>query len=198
VFARKILNFAKTCNYSEVLLMAAEAARVLDFDNDFYFGSAAPAQEVYDAPAAAPEEIPIPRERTIQRQRARAAAAAQSVPGVSLFAVFGAILAATLMVFVVLAQINFNEAASETVRLSNRLRTLTEQQRRLEIAYESVIDIEEVERYAKDVLGMSKPEADQIAIIHSVPSDRAEVIGGSDESTLSGLGKFLSSLLEYF
>jgi hypothetical protein len=102
------------------------------------------------------------------------------------------------MVFVVLAQINYNEAASETVRLNNRLRTLTEQQRRLEIAYESVIDIEEVERYAKDVLGMSKPESDQIAIIHSVPGDRAEVIGGSDESTLSGLGKFLSSLLEYF
>jgi branched-chain amino acid transport system ATP-binding protein len=38
------------------------------------------------------------------------------------------------MVFVVLAQINYNEAASETVRLNNRLRTLTEQQRRLEIA----------------------------------------------------------------
>ena len=178
--------------------MAAEAARVLDFDSDYYFGSAAPAREEYDAPAPQPEEIPISQERTIQRQRARAAAAAQSVPGVSLFAIFGAILTATLMVFVVLAQINYNEAASETVRLNNRLRTLTEQQRRLEIAYESVIDIEEVERYAKDVLGMSKPESDQIAIIHSVPGDRAEVIGGSDESTLNGLGKFLSSLLEYF
>ena len=45
---------------------------------------------------------------------------------------------------------------------------------------------------------MSKPEADQIAIIHSVPNDKAEVISGGDEVTLNGIGKFLSSLLEYF
>lgn len=178
--------------------MAAEAARVLDFDNEYYFGAAAPAREVYDEPEARPVEIPIPQERTLQRQRARAAAQAQSVPGVSLFAIFGAILAATLMVFVVLAQINYNETATETVRLNNQLRTLTEQQRRLEIAYESVINMEEVERYARDVLGMSKPETDQITIIQSAPNDRAEVIGESEDNTLNGLGKFLSSLMEYF
>ena len=178
--------------------MAAEAARVIDFENEYYFGSTAPAREIFDVPETIPAEIPIPKERTIQRQRERAAAAAKSASGVSLFAIFGSILAAALMVFVVLAQINYNEAAAETVKLNNQLRTLTEQQRRLEITYESVIDIEEVERYARDVLGMSRPQADQIAILQSAPKDMAEILGESNESTLNGLGEFLVSLTEYF
>jgi len=178
--------------------MAAEAARVLEYEREYYFGSAAPAREVFDEPVARPVEIPVPGDRTRQRQRARAAAAAQSVPGISLFAVVGSIAAAVLMVFVVLAQISLNEAAAETGKLNTQLQELTEHQRRLEITYESVIDMKEVERYAKDVLGMTIPDAGQIAIIRSVPDDRAEVIGGDDESSLSGLGSFMSSLLEYF
>ena len=178
--------------------MAAEAARVLDFNNDYIFGSAAPAREVYEEPVPEVVDIPIPEERTRQRQKTRAAAAAQSVSGVSLFAIFGSIFAAALMVFVVLAQISFNETAAETVRLNAQLQVLTEQQRKLEIAYESVVDIEEIEKYAKDVLGMSKPEANQIIINHSTPRDSAEVIDEGDKSALNGLGSFLSSLTEYF
>jgi len=178
--------------------MAAEAARVLDFENEYYYGSAAPAREVFDEPAARPVEIPIPRERTLERQRARAAAAAQSVPGISLFAMLGSLFTAALMVFVMLAQISYNEAAAETVRLNTQLVELSEQQRRLEITYESVVDIKEVERYARDVLGMSKPDADQLIIIPRVPDDRAEVIERDDENSLNGLGAFISSLMEYF
>jgi len=178
--------------------MAAEAARVLDFDNEYYYGSAAPAREVIDEPSATPVEIPIPRERTLQRQRERAIAAAKNVPGVSLFAIIGTLIAASLMVFVMLAQINYNEAAAEAVRLNAQLLELSEQQKRLEITYESVIDMKEIERYARDVLGMSKPEADQIAIIHRMPDDMAVVIDESEESSLHGLGEFMSSLMKYF
>jgi len=178
--------------------MAAEAARVLDYDSEFLYGSAAPASEVFGEPEAGPAEMPLPRERTLQRQKARAAAIAQRVPGISLFAVFGSLTAAALMIFIMLAQISYNEVAAETVRLSAQLQELTEQRRRLEIEYENVIDMKEIERYARDVLGMSKPDADQIAVIWSAPADRAEVIGESDESSLDGLGAFFSSLIEYF
>ena len=178
--------------------MAAEAARVLDYYDELYYGSAAPAREVFEEPAERPVEIPLSPERTLQRQKARAAAAAQRTGGISLFAVFGSILAAALMVFVVLAQISYNETAAESVRLNAELQALTEQQRKLEIAYENAFDMKEIERYAKDVLGMSKPEADQIAIIHSVPEDKAEVIGEIETSPLEGFGSFLSTLLGYF
>jgi len=177
--------------------MAAEAARVLDFEDEYFYGSAAPAREVFDDPGEEPAEISIPQERTLQRQKERAAAAAKSVPGVSLFAVLGTLFAAVLTVFVVLAQVSYNEIAADTVRLNKQLQELTEQQRRLEITHESVIDMKEIERYARDVLGMSKPDADQIAIVQRMPVDKAEVVGGSDESALDGIGSFISSLIEY-
>ncbi|MCL2151379.1 MAG: hypothetical protein FWH57_00210 [Oscillospiraceae bacterium] len=178
--------------------MAAEAARALDYRSKYILGSAVPALEYPDTSDDDVVEIPIPRERTIQRQRERAATAAKNVPGISLFAIFGSLFAAVLMVFVVLAQINYNEAAAETVRLNTRLQELTEQQRRLEITYENVIDMKEIEIYAQDVLGMSKPETDQIAIVKSTPIDKVEVIGESNSGFFDGFGPFISSLFEYF
>jgi len=181
-----------------MVTMAAEAARVLDYYDEYYFGSAVPAREIFDEPAAEPVEIPLHQERTLQRQKERAAAAARRLPGISVFAVLGSLTAAVLMVFVMLAQISYNDIAAETVSLKAEIQDLTEQQRRLKITYENVIDMKEIEQYARDVLGMSKPEADQIAIIWRNPDDKAEVISESDENSLDGMGLFISSLMEYF
>ena len=178
--------------------MAAEAARVYEDYHESYFGTAAPVRETYDEPAERPIEIPGSEERLRQRQRARSAATERRSPGVSLLAILGTGFATVLMVFVVLAQISYNEIAGETVRLNAQFRQLTEEQRRLEITFESVINMKEVERYARDVLGMSRPESDQIAVVQSNPADRAEIIDASEESVLRGFGSFISSLMEYF
>jgi len=175
----------------------AEAARSLEYYEDYY-SSAAPAGVEYEVPDTRPFDTPMAEERVRQRQRAKAAAAAQSAPAVSLFAIFGALFVGVLMVFVILAQISYNEIASETARLSKQMDSLREQQRVLEITFESVIDMKEVERYARDELGMSKPEADQISVIYSVPDDKIEIISNDDENSLRELGSFISSLLEYF
>jgi len=178
--------------------MAAEAARVLDFDDRYYYGSAAPVREEYPEPAPSPREIPNVEERIRQRERAREAAAAANMPGVSLFAIFGSVFVAVLMIFVVLAQISYNEAVGDTARLSAQFLELTEQQRRLEITFESVLDMKEIERYARDVLGMSKPESYQLAVVHSTASDKAEILQAAESDALRGFGSFISSLLEYF
>jgi len=178
--------------------MAAEAARVLGYDNKYYYGSAAPAREIFEEQPSGPVEYPLPQEKVHRKQREIAASVEVGAHGVSMFAVFGSIFAAVLMIFVVLAQISYNEIASDTVRLNAQLNELTEQQRRLEITFESVIDMKEVERYARDVLGMSSPEADQMAAARYVPSDRAEVIEVSGDDSGDGLGSFVSSLLKYF
>jgi len=174
--------------------MAAEAARALDYDFSSYFGSAVPAEAPYYRPAAEPVEIPVPQERPGANVRTREAVA-PSMPSVSLFAIFGVLFIGILMVFVVLAQISYNEVASETVKLNAQFRELSEQQRRLEIAFESVIDMKEVERYARDTLGMAKPDSDQTVAFRLIAIDGAEIIrdineGKSDE----GFGAFLSSL----
>ena len=176
----------------------AEAARVLEFPDDYIHGSAAPAGAGYTEPLARPVDTPMLDERIRQRERARAEAAMQNAPSISLFAIFGSIFAGVLMMFVVLAQISYNEIASETVRLNSQLSALTEQQKRLEITFESVIDMKEVELYARDVLGMSRPDSDQIAVIHSAPSDRIEILSsGGEENSLRDFGSFISSLMGY-
>ena len=179
----------------------AEAARVLEFPEDVVFGAAAPAREIYAQPGAGPVELPIPRELPEQgtRTRTRTGAEADKAHGISILTLFGSVFTAALMVFVVLAHVNYNEVTNETVRLRAQLEKLTEQESKLEIAYESVIDMKEVERYAKDVLGMSAPDAGQVSIIQSVSDDKVEIINdGSKGNALRGFGSFISSLLEGF
>jgi len=175
----------------------AEPARVLDYE-EYTFGSAAPVREALPESAPDTHDTPIEHGRPRSMERARAAVAQQLIPNVSLFSIFGALFVSVLMIFVMLAQINYKEVSNETVNLNAQLGGLMEQQRMLEISFESVIDLKEVERFARDELGMSKPESDQITIIRSAPRDRAMVVQGGEESALRGFGSFISSLFEYF
>jgi len=158
---------------------------------------------------------PIPKEKRIssadtdkkQRKRtaerigaieAKAFREVKRVPGISVFAVIGTLIISVLMVFVVLAQVNYNEAASEAVRLSTQLRELSEKHRTLELAFETSIDIKEIERIARDELGMSRPDAAQIIIVNAVPRDTAMVITEESDDSTQGFIDFLKSLTNYF
>ena len=181
--------------------MAAEAARALDFSDEYYYGSAVPAGERFRDHAEKPDAEPSAQELLRQRQTARETAAgqsAQSAQGVSMFAILGSIVVGILMIFAVLAQVSYNEVANETVRLKAQISSLEEEARKLEIVFESVVDMKDVEVYARDVLGMSKPDSGQVAVIHSAQRDTAEIVGShARDNTLRGFGSFLSSLAEY-
>jgi len=176
----------------------AEAARVLDYEY-YSHGSAAPARE-YTQEAPRQTETPYAQERVRQRERARAVADAKSTQVVSLFAVVGTIVVVAMMIFVVLAHISYSEVASENARLNAQLVALNEQHRRLEITFESVVCMNEIERYARDVLGMSRPGAGQVGFLIGTAADRAEVLAvpESNGSSIRDFGSFLSSLLEPF
>jgi len=177
-------------------------ARALSY---YTYGSAAPTiQAMVEAETRRvqmPRQKPsVAKERIRQHEKAKAKAEAaeKSAPGISVFAVLGALFVAVLMVFVVLAQINYNETAAESVRLSIHLNELMEKQRALELSFESAVDIKEVERYARDELGMSRPDAGQIIVISSAPRDTAMVINTGEDRGIQGFGNFLKSLTEYF
>jgi len=138
------------------------------------------------------------KERVRKLEKIKAAADKKTAPGISVFAVLGTLFVAILMVFVVLAQINFNETAGETARLGVHLSELTERHRALELMFESAIDIKEVERFARDELGMSRPDTGQIVIINTSPRDNAMVISSNEVRGVQGFGLFLKSLTEYF
>jgi hypothetical protein len=103
------------------------------------------------------------------------------------------------MVFTILAQVRYNEVASDIVRLNAQLTALEEEEKRLEIAFESVVDMKEIERYARDVLGMSIPEVQQVAIIQGEQQDSAKIVArDEDEGWFRGITSFISSLTDYF
>ena len=175
-------------------------ARALNY---YTYGSAAPTiQAMVDAETRRVEKpapkTSVAKERVRQRERIKATAAEKTAPGISIFAIFGALFVSVLMVFVVLAQINYNETAAESVRLSIHLSELSERHRALELSFESAVDIKEVERFARDELGMSRPDAGQIIVISSTPRDTAIVLNTGEERGVQGFGNFLRSLTEYF
>ncbi|MCL2080218.1 MAG: cell division protein FtsL [Oscillospiraceae bacterium] len=122
----------------------------------------------------------------------------KNLSGVSIFAVLGTIVISMLMVLVVLAQISYNEAAEEAVRLSSELRFLKEKHRALELAFESSFDIKEIERIARDELGMSRPDATQLISVTTTPRDIAVVVSGEKTGGIEGFTDFIGSLADYF
>jgi len=146
--------------------------------------------------------------KELARERQKAKTKAQSkpvaevvekiVPGISVFAVLGTAFVAVLMVFVVLAQINYNETAAESVRLNALISDLSARHRALELSFERAVDIREVERYARDELGMARPEVSQVLIINTTPRDTAMVVNSGEDRGLEGFGSFLRSLTNYF
>lgn len=118
--------------------------------------------------------------------------------GISVIAVIGTLVVCALMILSILAQINHNEVAIETARLSIEVRELAETHRALSLAFESSINIREVERIARDELGMSRPDASQVITIASRPRDRAFVVHHEYEEDQSGFIAFITSLFDYF
>jgi len=179
--------------------------------SNYNYGSAAPTiQAMVEAEArrmyAPPKRINSTRERTRYTEKPKAApverrkvaVATKAAPKISVFAIFGTVFVSVLMVFVVLAQINFNETAAEAVRLNAHITELNQQHRALELSFERAVDLRTVEHYARDVLGMSRPDVTPAIVINSMPRDTAMVVQVEESNDLQRFGYFLLSLIEYF
>jgi len=175
-------------------------ARALNYYN---YGTAAPTiKAMVEAETRRIHVPPVTKDKTQERvrrlEKVKAVAEAKTFPGISVFAVLGTLFVSVLMIFVVLAQVNYNETAGEAAKLNTQLIELTEKHKALELAFESVIDIKEVERFARDELGMSRPNAEQVIVISTTPRDTAMVVDSGEERGMEGFGTFLRSLTEYF
>ena len=175
-------------------------ARALNYYN---YGTAVPTiKAMVDAETKRMQMPPVTKEKVKEQARrldkVKAVAEAKTFPGISVFAVLGTLFVSVLMIFVVLAQVNHNETAGEAARLNVQLIELAERHRALELAFESAIDIKEVERFARDELGMSRPNAEQVIVISTTPRDTAMVVDNGEDRTAEGFGTFLRSLIDYF
>lgn len=157
---------------------------------------------VSPTPKSAPKNTPkeMPGDGRQATRRAAQQSKTQKTYGVSLYAVTGFVVVAVLMVFVLLAHVRYAEVASETVKMQTQLTQLTEQERKLKIAYGNAFDVNQVEQYATHQLGMTKPSESQIGSISAKAHDKA-VVGASQKNApkqSENMATFLASLLVYF
>ena len=163
----------------------------------YVHGSAAPAEQMPGN--SFPEHIYAPDAQPAARPAAKPKNQARNTHGVSFVAVMGSIVAAVLLILVILAQISYIEVTREAAALNSELRVLSEQRRRLEIHYESVINMQAVERFARDVLGMTQPGGAAATVVLATTQDRAVIIENEqNEDRLADFGRFLSSLFDRF
>ena len=175
--------------------MASNSAALKYAAGNYGYGAAAP-EYAPDIPKRREEELPEAAPTARPRENARAQAAQGY--SISLFSVFGAALVMVMLVLVVLAHMSFDTTLDENLKLEKRLAALSQQETKLKIEFESAFDLNQIERYAINELGMVKPAADQINVVDSIPMDRAVVIVQEKDDGIRGFGAFISSLLENF
>ena len=83
------------------------------------------------------------------------------------------------------------------VSLERELSELKEENRRLSIRYESLIDLTELEDYAKNELGMKKPDISQIKKIDTETQDKSIILSETAETGKAGkIGDLISIISE--
>ncbi|HNX99879.1 MAG TPA: cell division protein FtsL [Oscillospiraceae bacterium] len=117
---------------------------------------------------------------------------------ISPLALFGFAAAAVLLVFSLMARVQFTQVSAETAKLESQLTELNGEQSKLTIAYESALNLTDIENYAINTLGMQKPRADQVHYVSSSAQDKAEILNGTDGAVTGKAGDIVDSLKSYF
>ena len=159
-----------------------------------YNGSAAyaiPQPQWQEDEVRSPEHIQKPQPRRKAKQGY----------SLSMFSIVGFIVVAFMAVLMLTAYVNYTDAAAKTMTYKNRIEELTAEEQKLTAAYVQAFDMNEIENYARNVLGMAEPAKDQIGSADTGSCDRAVVYSHSDSDSASTVGDFISyiaSLIEYF
>ncbi len=136
---------------------------------------------VREAVASEAVSAPAPKVR-VETQAKKVA------PHISMWAVLGFLTAMALMFFIVFSYMQLTEISTASGALNREIKQLQKESVLLTSQKESMIDMREIERIAKEELGMVKPSKDQIIYIdlsgedHAVVADKTVQETGDDSS----------------
>lgn len=138
-------------------------------------------------------------ERARAREEARALERAQrQVFGIPLLAIVGGIVAAIMLVTMLMGFVELAAISGQTSQVRRSIEELTERNERLKLQYEITFDMEAIETYAVNILGMTKAtrEGNGTVVYHS---DRAEILAEDETAGIRArIMEFLKSIPEYF
>lgn len=129
--------------------------------------------------------------------RTRARAKSQ---GISVFAIVGCICIACLCLLIIMSYIRLTELSDKTSELTAELGVLKEQEAKLRLEYESAFDLNQIEEYAINILGMVKAGDNQVYYLRSRSDDKAVILEdeGNKKGILDTISSLLSSLADFF
>ena len=146
------------------------------------------------------EAIAPPSEETRARVRARQKTRAAERQGISRFAVAGYLVTVLALTMVVLAHVELTVVSGEIVQLEQQLSVLQEEHALLQVAYGQTFSQVEIERFAREELGMMEAAWSQIGHAAGRGGDTVEILALETERQggfLGGLAGFFGSLVEY-
>ena len=157
----------------------------------------------FERPGHIPREhVPVRpeiEERVKDRAKARAMAKAKQGQYVSAFAVIGTVCVCILLVLVLISYIQLSVITDEMAGMENELSLVQEEAELLEIKYERAFNLNDVEDYARNVLGMTEPAKGQTYYLENSLGDEATVLdqGALKEyGILGSITSFFSSIVE--
>ena len=172
------------------------------YGSSYIGGTAAP--EFTDYPHRVPREenreVVIPAAPEV-RERTKAVPRVRSSQEIAPSTLVGLICAAVLVVFSLMARIQFTAVSDQTVALETKLESLQVEQTRLRINYESAFNMTEIEEYATSTLGMQRPRDEQTVYLNSSVPDKAVIIedkNNTGKNLFNRISDMLSSIGEYF
>ncbi len=174
--------------------MAAEAAQYQYADP--VYGNVAYDPNVQALPRSAERERTLERPKELTRESQKT----QTTFGLPILAVFGCIAVAVLVVFLLLGYVELTELSADKQVLEKEISELTQQNDRLKVTYEQTFNMSEVERYAINVLGMTKLSEKETSVIRLDKADKAEILGVDDsrKGILDTLSELVEAISEYF
>jgi hypothetical protein len=142
-------------------------------------------------PAVLPEEKPVQHAKKLPKAK----------PVIAPLAVLGIVAAALLLLMVVYSYVQLYEATDRAGALSRELSSTQAETAKLRSAYESRIDLAEIEAKARE-FGMMQPSARQTVYLNIAGADHAEVLQVDERSFVEKAWDALTGsfrgVLEYF
>lgn len=142
-------------------------------------------------PAVLPEEKPEPQRKRLVKAKL----------AISPFALVGMLAVVVLLAMVVYGYVQFYEATNRAGELRTELSSLQEETGKLRSAYESRINLAQIEKRAKE-LGMSQPSVKQSVYLNVAGADHTEVLRvderGFLEKAIDAISGSFEGILEYF
>lgn len=160
-------------------------------------------QEEYELPreqAPQGDELALERAKTRARARARAREEAKAnTYGLPLLAMVGAVVAAAIFVLVLLGHVRLADVSGSIKAVESDIAELEERREALEIKHNMVFNMNEIETYAVNILGMVKGDTANVTYHNVILSDRGEVLAKDETATVAArVSKFVTSIPEYF